>query len=394
MTRKTKQLTFSVLGAALLLLLVAAGTFLFIRNTDLRTDFERVQIAGYVYKADELVALAKKRHPEAKVVRNTSVASNSRNGKSIDFALACDLVIGVKTQADSLATINRPSAVIADKTGVIHVAEYRDGLIKKFSEDGAFITAFGGKGQGPGEFSGLLQLAFDRDGVLLVYDFASKRLSRFTTDGDYLSEITIPTTHVPAGFAVDAFNHLYLSFYNHRQDRVIHKYSSTGELLASFGLPLAFKNKPSFNELDIQNKISGGSILLAEDAVWFSRRNPYEIMKFSHAGELLMSIFRDNDFIKPAEVKIVGRNRYGFPIPPMATLVCVFEDKVINWLWLPERQSPEIGTFVDIFNLDGLFLQTIALPERVWANSMDEAGRVYCTRNTPAGMQVVRYVLE
>jgi hypothetical protein len=106
------------------------------------------------------------------------------------------------------------------------------------SENGDFIKAFGGKGQGPGEFSGLLQLAFDSDDHLSVYDFASKRLSRFTHDGTYLSEVTIQTTYVPAGLAIDDSSQIYLSFYNHRQDKVIHKYSATGERLASFGLPL------------------------------------------------------------------------------------------------------------------------------------------------------------
>ena len=75
-------------------------------------------------------------------------------------------------------------------------------------------------------------------------------------------------------------------------------------------------------------------------------------------------------------------------------MIHLFDNKIINWIWLPERQSEEISTIIDIFDTDGQLLQTIKLPERVWANSMDEAGRVYGTRHTPAGMQVVRYVLQ
>lgn len=64
--------------------------------------------------------------------------------------------------------------------------------IKVFGPDGRFVRELGRKGEGPGEFRGITEVATDPDGRIHVFDWPNRRNTIFSPDGEILNEWRIP----------------------------------------------------------------------------------------------------------------------------------------------------------------------------------------------------------
>ena len=89
-------------------------------------------------------------------------------------------------------TFNGPSDILVASNGEIFVADGHGGetnaRIVKLSSDGTFITAWGQRGSGPGEFDSPHGLAMDSAGRLFVADRSNSRIQIFNQDGEFLEE--------------------------------------------------------------------------------------------------------------------------------------------------------------------------------------------------------------
>jgi sugar lactone lactonase YvrE len=87
---------------------------------------------------------------------------------------------------------NAPSDVVVAPNGDIFVADGHGGdtnaRIVKFSKDGKFITAWGHKGTGHGEFQTPHGLAMDSAGHIYVADRENDRVQIFDQDGKFIAE--------------------------------------------------------------------------------------------------------------------------------------------------------------------------------------------------------------
>ena len=87
---------------------------------------------------------------------------------------------------------NAPSDVVVAPNGDIFVADGHGGdtnaRIVKFSKDGKFITAWGHKGTGQGEFRTPHGLAMDSAGHIYVADRENDRVQIFDQDGKFIAE--------------------------------------------------------------------------------------------------------------------------------------------------------------------------------------------------------------
>lgn len=81
--------------------------------------------------------------------------------------------------------------------GRIVVADAMAGRILVFSSVGDVIGGFGGKGQGPGEFSRITSLQLLESDTLAVFDSGLARLSKFSADGTLLLDLTVRPDGVP-----------------------------------------------------------------------------------------------------------------------------------------------------------------------------------------------------
>ena len=75
------------------------------------------------------------------------------------------------------------TALAIDRDGNVFVADFYNNRVQKFSPDGTFLAAFGGKGEGPGQFMYAIGVAVADDGSVLVTDFGNNRITKWRPQG-------------------------------------------------------------------------------------------------------------------------------------------------------------------------------------------------------------------
>lgn len=71
------------------------------------------------------------------------------------------------------------TSVATDKAGNVFVADFYNNRIQKFTADGTFLSSFGEKGSGPGQFSYPIALAVGDDGSIYVADYGNNRIQKW-----------------------------------------------------------------------------------------------------------------------------------------------------------------------------------------------------------------------
>lgn len=142
------------------------------------------------------------------------------------------MVLGQKDAAsESETTFNMPTHVAFGPSDEIYVSDgYGNSRIVKFSKKGQYLTAWGKKGKGPGEFDAPHTLTVDAEGQVYVGDRENYRVQIFDSNGKFLSQWT--ELGSPWGFFLLPDGTLYMSDgYNNR----ISKLNLQGQVLGTFG---------------------------------------------------------------------------------------------------------------------------------------------------------------
>jgi sugar lactone lactonase YvrE len=191
---------------------------------------------GYIYVADNANSQVQKFTKEGSFVKkwtNDSDASSFFNSY-MPYGIAVD---------------NKGFVYITAKYPTLDPPEYQNFKILKFTDNGDFITAWGGTGSGPGQLNYPKGIAVSAEGSVYVVDSNNCRIQKFTTDGAYVSKWGTFGTEksqfkYPFGIAVDNNGNVLVTDTNN--DRV-QKFSSNGTYLTewgSFGLNKGQLNDP------------------------------------------------------------------------------------------------------------------------------------------------------
>jgi len=136
------------------------------------------------------------------------------------------------TRGDGDGQFLEPADIALDKQNNVYVVDFRTRLVQKFDENGKFILSWGSTENAP--FAGLYSVAIDPDGNVLVAD-ESGRILKFDGNGNFLSTISLVKLN---NFAIDTWNiavdtqgNIYVADHNGHQ---IVKLSSQGEILTSW----------------------------------------------------------------------------------------------------------------------------------------------------------------
>jgi sugar lactone lactonase YvrE len=123
------------------------------------------------------------------------------------------LTLGTKGQAGESPTLfNAPADVITNDKGDIFVADGHVGTrVAKFDKTGKFITSWGTKGNGPGQFIQPHGIAMDSKGRIFIGDRGGNggRVQIFDQDGNFIAEWK--QFGNPSGVAITSDDTIYVT---------------------------------------------------------------------------------------------------------------------------------------------------------------------------------------
>jgi DNA-binding beta-propeller fold protein YncE len=106
-----------------------------------------------------------------------------------------------------------------------------DARVLKFDRNGRFVTSWGGKGSGPGQFQVAHGIAIDAKGLVWVADRENQRIQVFNQDGSFVSEMKYKG--LPCSFDI---GRQYIYMVNGFAGQLL-RLDLTGKVLAALGKP-------------------------------------------------------------------------------------------------------------------------------------------------------------
>lgn len=95
------------------------------------------------------------------------------------------LTVGVE-EGDENYMFNFLRDMTVDSDGNMYLLDQRMREVRKFSPAGDFISKFGSRGNGPGEFRTPLMIRNDGENCLYIYDLGRKLISKFDLEGNFI----------------------------------------------------------------------------------------------------------------------------------------------------------------------------------------------------------------
>lgn len=127
---------------------------------------------------------------------------------------------------------NMPSALAFLPDGSFLVADgYVNGRIAKFDKDGKYVSEFGSKGSGPGQFDLVHSIAIDAKRRIYAADRRNSRIQVFDESGKFLDQW--PNVGSPTNIIITEDQHLWMS--DAAYERVA-KFDLNGTLLTYWGV--------------------------------------------------------------------------------------------------------------------------------------------------------------
>ena len=142
---------------------------------------------------------------------------------------------------DEMGGLVLPVAVDVDQDGNVYVLDQGAGMVKVYTEKGAFKCSMGQPGNGPGEFRNPVAFTLVKDSLLVVADLGRK-ISFFSLEGEFRSSFMVKEGMPQSLCSDETEGLLYVTFTvmpflpEERQlKNVVYVYTYQGELVDAFG---------------------------------------------------------------------------------------------------------------------------------------------------------------
>jgi hypothetical protein len=155
-----------------------------------RSRTVRIWILGAVALLTFGCAGPERSSPQQQVVDSAGIQVVTGPPEDYYLEWAMDEVRSIGSAVDGPGAIDRlsPYGVAADQDANIYILDSSARRVIKFDTTGEVLQAYGGPGQGPGEFDRPLNLSVSSAGVVAVYDWRKRGIIRFGKDGTLLPQ--------------------------------------------------------------------------------------------------------------------------------------------------------------------------------------------------------------
>lgn len=158
---------------------------------------------------------------------------------------------------------NMPSSLAFLPDGSFLVADgYVNGRIAKFDKDGNYVSEFGSKGSGPGQFDLVHSITQDAEGRIYAADRRNNRIQVFDKDGNFIEEWK--NVGSPTRLVITEDQSLWMSDAIHNR---IAKFNLNGELQTYWGT--TGSDPGSFDNLHNFDVDANGNLFIAD--AWNNR---------------------------------------------------------------------------------------------------------------------------
>jgi hypothetical protein len=244
----------------------------------------------------------------------------------------------------------------------------------------------------PGELTRPSAIGVDAaDSIYVASD--DGRVAKFAPNGTWIEDFRHRFPGSPVTDLTIAHNGLYVACLDPAADKVVHRYDAAHRYVSSFGDSWsAVEAMPPV----VERYCNGGAVDVDADGfVYYTQFTPYEIRKFTPEGELLLTIRRENRFMKPPRVERYGDSTAFHPYSSSFCIIALANGMIVNVVsCFPNDTNPRYAkTVIDLFDADGRLLQSLTKERRISIRCRDAAGRLYAFEKREV-WQVVRYRLQ
>jgi serine/threonine-protein kinase len=188
----------------------------------------------------------------------------------------------------------------------VYVLDGETHLVSRFTNDGRYLTSFGGRGKGHGEFNDPRIICIDARGRVYVLDYGNRQVQRLDADGNYQTRWAFKLAADRSelrqldGVTVDFGGNVYISDVTAGK---IRKVTADGKVGMSFALE-ARQGESTDALVDLGVDDTGH--------LYAARRSGHLIRKFDPAGRLLQTF---ETYAPVVQMMVDVRDKYEVQAP-------------------------------------------------------------------------------
>jgi hypothetical protein len=315
-----------------------------------------------------------------------------------------DLVIGLSNDNEDFL-FSSIDQVQVDRKGDIYVSDLRDRCIKVFDKNGKNLRIIGKRGRGPGDILSVAGLSLVGEDQLLISDAGNRRLTYFSTSGEWKRSIPMETKMIARAVEDNKGNIIAKLLVMGKEAKMqIVKFDS--DLNPIF--KIASKVEEGWNDeyvlRPIKPKLAYG-VTKDGKIIWGISSN-YELNILNSKGNLIKRIIKDtsplvisDDYKKEIRENYKNRNipsNYKIEFPKNFTEFSFFIVEKNGRIYVKTYQMNQNREYYhDVFDAQGEYLAQFALPKGEYISDVKD-NKLYCVirENKDSIPLVKRYNLK